>query len=383
MGILDAIWGSIDGALADSWLEVITCNEYRQGQLMAEGFVLRGTRSSNTKATPGVYTDGSKVFVGYKETALFIENGKIISVFDTPGSHEIHSELTKGFFSGKSVKEGLKNINEDAKERFTYGGDKAVSHRVLYINQREIMGNEYELEGLPVRITVPGIDCDVDCSVNLAGMYSFRIKDAVAYYKNFNYATSDPIAGLIDSILLTTLQPAIAKLFAKGVRPSGMVEYVEQLSTAICEEITEKLGPERGIELVSCGIASFVMKGKDLHMIQELERDKVLTDPAMAGAHLVGAMADAMQSIAYYANGAGGLWGYTRIGAELLKQREEQGIKKPEPEKARLWKCHCGEWVRGKFCTHCGQKELFECRQCGAEVTGNFCTSCGAKINRK
>lgn len=381
MGVLDALWNSIDGALADSWLEVITSNEYGQGQLMANGYVLRGTRSSNTKSTPGVFTDGSEVFVGHNETALFIENGKISGIFDTPGAHKIHSQFTKGFFSGESVKEGLKNLNEDAKERFTYGGDKAVVHRVLYINQREITGNEFSLEGVPIRINVPAINYDVDCSLNLWGYYSFRIKDAVAFYKNFNCMYADPIVGLINSLLLTALQPAIAKLFAEGTRPSGMVEYVDKLSTAICEETTRQLGPERGIELVSCGLESFVLQGADLHRLQELERDKVLTDPAMAGAHLVGATADAMQKIAWYANGAGGLWGYTRIGAEIRKNREEQGIL-PEPEKPRLWKCHCGEWVRGKFCTYCGQKEIFECRECGAEVTGSFCTMCGAKLKR-
>lgn len=385
MGLIDAVVGSIEGALADSWLEAITIDEYTQGQLVAIGHAMHSSRSSNTSGTPGVITDGSKIFVAYSETVLTIENGEITNIYNTPGEHKFHSDLSKGFFSGKSISEGLKNINADAKERVTFGGDKALVQKVYYINQREIPGNDFATPAaIPIRITIPEINYDVDCSCTLAGKYSFRIADAVAFYKNFvgNTATgyfADSITPLINSYILTGIQPAISHLFKEGTRPSAMIEYVDALAAAICEETTKSLGSERGLEIINCGIASFTLEGKDLHLLQQFERDKVLTDPTMAAAHLTGATAEAMQTIAYKAEG---VLGYARIGAALRQKRLEEGYVEPPKEKGRLWKCNCGAWMRSKFCTKCGQKELFECKECGALGSGRFCELCGKPLRK-
>lgn len=387
MGIIDAIRGAYEGAFADSWLEVITIDEYRQGQLVAIGHPLRSKRSSNTSGTKDVITDGSKVFLAYSETALTVENGEITNIYDTPGEHKFHSELTKGFFSGGSITEGLKNINEDAKDRVTFGGDKAVVQKVYYINQREQMGNKFaSSQGIPVRIHVPDLNYDVDCTCTLSGAYSFKIVDAIAFYKNFvgNIAKpyySDPIVGLINSYIMTSVQTAIANLFANGTRPSGMVGYVESLAAQLCDVTTEQLGKERGLALISCGIDKFTLSGNDLHFLQEIERDKVLTDPSMAAATLVGAVADAIQTIAYDAEAARGPWGYGRIGVALMEKRKAEGYVE-RPKRRRTWRCKCGTYVQGNYCTKCGQKELFVCDECGAEGSGKYCEMCGYEIKR-
>lgn len=375
-----AAYGAYEGALADSWLESISCSEYFQGELVKRGRAIYGTHSSNISRNPDVITDGSKIFVGMNETALVIENGEIINAFSESGEHVFHSEKSKGFFSGKSITEGLQNINSDAKDRFTFGGDKALVQRVLYINQREIPGNEFALKAIPIRVHVPDINYDVDCTCRLSGRYSFKIVDAIAFYKNFvgnieatYYASS--VTGLINTLLLTGIQAAIPKLFNEGIRPSAMVEYVEALAKAICEETTRALGPQRGIALVSCGISTFHMTGADLKMLQTLERDKVLVDPTMAAAHLVGATADAMEAIAYNANAGKG---YALIGAALLKQREEEGYIPPKPI-PHYWRCKCGKYASGKFCGNCGEPQQFECQECGAMYVGNFCPLCGTK----
>lgn len=384
MGMIDAIVNSIEGALADSWLESITCNEYSQGQLVAVGYTMHSSRSSNTSGTPGVITDGSKIFVSYSESALTIENGQITNVFATPGEHKFRSELSKGFFSGKSVKEGLNNVRDDSKERLTFGGDKALVQKVYYINQREIPGNAFATpEAIPIRINIPSLNFDVDCSYTLTGKYSFRIRDAVAFYKNFVGNTNtgyyaDSIIPLINSYILTGVQPAINRLFQEGARPSAMVEYVEALAAAICQETTQKLGPERGVEILSCGIESFVLEGQDLYLLQEIERDVVMTDPTMATAHLTGATAETLQKIAYTAPDKT-IAAYAIIGAALRQKRLEEGYVEPE-DKGVPWKCNCGKWMYGKFCTCCGQAKLYECRECGAVGSGKFCQLCGKPL---
>lgn len=380
--LVGAAYGSYEGALADSWLESITCDEYASGQLMAKGHPLHSGRSSNTSAEANVITDGSKIFVGPQETALVIENGKITNVLSQQGEHIFHSEYSKGFFSEGSLGEKLHNVTEDAKERFAFAGVKAVVQLVLYINQKEISGNEFATDWIPVRVHIPDINYDVDCSCRLAGMYSFKIVDAVAFYKNFTgnneggyYA--DSLSGLIKSLLLTGVQTAIPKLFSEGTRPAAMVGYAEALGRAICEETTKALGPQRGLALVKCGISSFTLQGKDLRYLKEFEKDKVLLDPVMRAAHLTGARAEALQTIAYKADT--GIAGFAIIGAALEKKRAEEGIV-PQKPKLELWQCKCGRYSQGKFCSNCGQARLYECRECGALTTGRFCPHCGTKL---
>lgn len=382
MGIIDAIRGAYDGAFADSWLEAITIDEYRPGQLVAIGHAMHSSRGTNTQGTPDVITDGSKVFLAYSETAIAVENGEILHVYSEPGMHVFHSERSKGFFSGKSIKEGLKNINEDAKERVTFGGDKALVQKIYYINQRENPGNNFALEGVPVRISSGDGVFDVDCSCNIRGTYSFKIVDALAFYKNFvgNAAKSffsDPIVGLINAFIANCLQTAISKLFSEGIRPAAMVEYAEALAKKICEETSEKLGPERGLAIISCGIETFTLNGQDLHMLQEIQRDEVLTDPTMAAAHLVGATADAMQTIAYNAADFRGPGGYDLIGLALMEKRKAEGIETPKRKTGRVWRCVCGRLMDGKFCTLCGHQRVNECKECGGIGTGKFCPMCG------
>lgn len=382
MGIVDAIRGAIDGALADSWLEAITIDEYIPGQLVAIGHPIHSSRGVNTKGTPGVITDGSRVFLAYSETAIAVENGEILHVYTEPGMHIFHSERSKGFFSGNGIKEGIKNINEDAKERFTFGGDKALVQKIYYINQRENSGNSFALEGIPVRISSGDGVFDVDCSCNIKGAYSFKIADALAFYKNFvgNAAKSyfsDSIVGLINTYIANCLQTAISKLFSEGIRPAAMIEYAEVLAKTICEEVTQKLGPERGLAILSCGIETFTLSGKDLHLLQEIQRDEVLTDPTMAAAHLTGATADAMQTIAFNAADFRGPSGYDLIGLALMEKRKAEGIETPKRKTGRIWRCVCGKLMDGKFCTRCGHEMVYECKECGGVGTGKFCPMCG------
>ena len=381
--LVNAAFDSIDQALADSWLEAIGCHEFMPGELVAIGHRIK-TKRSNNNGSPDVITDGSYIFVGPNMSVLMVENGEITQVFSEAGQNVFHSKLSKGFFTAGGIGEGVRTLSKDAGERFTFGGVKAVVQKAYYVNQREIMGNEFASDKIPVRIHIPDINYDVDCNCQLQGMYSFRVGDPVAFYKNFvgNAGGSffvNNIASLINSFILTGVQPAIARLFAAGTRPSGMVEYVELLAKAICEETTKALGPERGIEIASCAISSFVLEGADMHYLTQFERNAALKDPTMAAAHLTSATADAVQRIAYQASTEGAPTGYALIGAQLLKQREAMGIK-PEVRK-HYWRCNCGKYVSGKFCGYCGQKELFECKECGAVDTGKFCPHCGTKLH--
>ena len=75
MGIIKAATGSLGGALADQWLEVIEPNEMSDQTVFTKGIKVRkdAKRGSNRKGTEDVITDGSIVHVYENKDAYEVE----------------------------------------------------------------------------------------------------------------------------------------------------------------------------------------------------------------------------------------------------------------------------------------------------------------------
>lgn len=87
MGIIKAATGSLGGALADQWLEVIEPNEMSDQTVFTKGIKVRkdAKRGSNRKGTEDVITDGSVVQVYENMMMILVDGGKIIDYTAEPG----------------------------------------------------------------------------------------------------------------------------------------------------------------------------------------------------------------------------------------------------------------------------------------------------------
>ena len=64
MGLIRAAAGAVGGTLADSWLEYITAGDMGANTVMTKGVqIKRGKHGSNTKGTPDIISNGSRVEV--------------------------------------------------------------------------------------------------------------------------------------------------------------------------------------------------------------------------------------------------------------------------------------------------------------------------------
>ena len=401
MGLIKAGLGSLGGVLADQWKEFFTCDAMPKEVLARKGQKKTSGRSSNTKGSDNVISDGSGLVVADGQCAIITDQGVVAEICAVPGEYTYRSMTEPSLFTGK-LGEGIKNTFKNIGKRFTYGGEPPKDQRVYYFNIKELMENLFGTANpVPFRVVDSKIGLDIDVSIRCSGVYSYRIADPILFYTNVcgNFSDGDYLRSEIDKQLKTefisALQPAFGKLSDKEIRPNQLANETEQLAAAMNEQLSEKWGNLRGLQVVSIAIGSLTLPEEDQELIKQMQRTAAFKDPTMAAAHIAGAQGDAMRSAAQ--NKGGAMAGFMGMGMAMnaggmnpqnlyamgAQQQAQQPAPAPAPASAGGWKCpSCGKQATGKFCTECGTKKPedgWTCPSCGKLNKGKFCTECGSK----
>ena len=394
MGLIKAGVGAIGGTLADQWKEFFYCEALPKEVLVSKGVKRISGRSSNTKGSDNIITNGSGIAVADGQCMIIVEQGKIVEVCAEPGEYTYDTSTEPSIFSGKlgdSIRETFKIIGK----RFTYGGDTAKDQRVYYFNTKEIIDNKFGTPTpIPFRVVDSKIGLDIDVSVRCSGVYSYKISDPLLFYKNVtgnivDEYTRDEIDPQLKTEFISALQPAFGKLSDLEMRPNQIVTHNTDLENAMNAALSEKWGALRGITVVSIALGSVTLPEEDAELIKQAQRTAIMKDPTMAAATLVGAQADAMKTAA--GNSAGAMAGFMGVGmamnaggmnAQNLFAMGQQSAPQPTTG-GNSWKCSCGTIATGKFCPECGAPKPADdsgwvC-SCGAVNKGKFCQNCGAK----
>ena len=388
MGLIKAALGSISTVLGDQWREYFYCEAMPETVLVSKGSKRTSGKSSNTKGSDNVISNGAVIAVNEGQCMMIVEQGQIVEFAAEAGEFTWNSSTEPTIFYG-GLGDGLKASWETLKRRFTFGADTAKDQRVYFFNLKEILGNKFGTPSpVPFRVVDRNIGLDVDISIRCNGEYSYKITDPMLFYKNVcgnvdgDY-TRDRLDSQLKSEFITALQPAFAKISAAGIRYSALPGHAAEIAEAMDDALTAKWSALRGISVVSVGINSATASAEDEAMIKELQKSAVFRNTNMAAAHMVQAQAEAMKSAAKNENGAMmGFMGMNMaqtaggMNANALFQMGQQ--ESPAAPAANEWKCKCGAVNTGKFCTECGAAAGWTC-SCGAINKGKFCSECGAK----
>ena len=395
MGLIKAGLGALKGTLADQWKEYFYCEAMDKDTMVVKGRKRTGARSSNTKGSDNIISNGSVIAVADGQCMMIVEQGQIVEVCAEPGEFTYDTSTEPSIFSG-SLGESILETFKTVGKRFAFGGDTGKDQRVYYFNTKELLDNKFGTPNpIPFRVVDSKIGLDVDVSVRCSGVYSYRIADPLLFYTKVcgnvsqDY-TRDELDSQLKSEFISALQPAFAKLSDLELRPNQIVAHNTDLENAMNEALSVKWGELRGLQVVSIALGSVTLPPEDAEMIKQLQRTAVLQNPMMAGATLVGAQADAMKAAA--SNTAGAMTGFMGMGMaanaggmnaqNLFAMGQQQQAQQPAPA-ANGWKCSCGATVTGKFCPECGSKKPesiqngWKCK-CGATATGKFCPECGS-----
>lgn len=394
MGLISAATGAIGGVLADQWREYFYCEALGSDVLVSKGQKrVNEKRSSNTKASDNIITNGSIVAVNDGQFMMIVEQGKVVDFTAESGEYVYDKSTEPSLFYGgfgKGILESLKIIGR----RFTFGGDTAKDQRVYFFNTKEILGNKYGTANpVPFRIVDRNVGLDIDIGIRCYGEYSYKFVDPILFYKNIcgNVETDyrrDEIDSQLKSELMTALQPAFARISEMGLRYSALPGHAKEIANALNLELSADWRELRGIEIASFGVSSVTASEEDENRIKQLQQAAALKDPTMAAAVLASAQAQAMQDAAKNENGAfmafAGMNAAANAGGSNTAALFSMGQQQQAQQAASGWTCaKCGQTGNtGKFCSNCGApapEAGWTCQKCGQTGnTGKFCSNCGA-----
>ena len=409
MGLIKAGVGAVGGVLADQWKEFFYCEAMPKELLVTKGQKRVSGRSSNTKGSDNIITNGSGIAVADGQCMMIVEQGKVVEFCAEPGEFTYDASTEPSIFSG-SLGDSIKKTFQTIGKRFAYGGDTGKDQRVYYFNTKELMDNKFGTPNpIPFRVVDSKIGLDIDVAVRCSGVYSYKIDDPMLFYTNVcgnveqDY-TREEIDNQLKTEFISALQPAFAQLSDLELRPNQIVAHNTELETAMNAALSAKWSELRGLKVVTIALGSVTLPEEDAELIKQAQRAAIMRDPTMAAATLVGAQADAMKTAAGnqagamtgfmgmgMAAGAGGMGGMSAQNLFAMGQQARpdsvdapQQVSRPTPAPADSWQCSCGATVTGKFCPECGSKkpepkpaaDSWQC-SCGATVTGKFCPECG------
>ena len=421
MGLIKAAMGAAGGVMADQWKEFFYCDALDQDTLMIKGQKCTGARSSNTKGSDNIISNGSGIAVANGQCMMIVEQGKVVEVCAEPGEYTYDTSSEPSIFAG-NLSDSIKSTFMTIGKRFTYGGDTGKDQRVYYFNTKEITDNKFGTAN-PVwfRVVDQKINLDKDVEIRCNGIYSYRITNPLLFYTNLGGNVSDRFErSEIDTQLRTefinALQPAFAKIAELEIRPSQIPAHSMEIGDAMNEVLTKKWSELRGISIVSVAFNPVTLKEEDAEAIKQAQNASMYRDPNMMAATLGMAQAEAMKTAAGNPNGTmmgfmgmnmagGGMGGmnlqglYNQGAAQQQMQQQQmqeqqmreqqmqqQQIKQQKmaqntqtTETAAGWTCACGKVNTGKFCIECGKPKPADgwtC-SCGTVNKGKFCMECG------
>ena len=390
MGLISAALGAATGVLADQWKEYFYCEALPETVLVTKGKKRVSARSSNTKGSDNIISNGSIIAVADGQCMIIVDQGKVVELCAEPGEFVYDTSTEPSIFAGP-LGAGILETFKQIGKRITFGGEPPKDQRVYYFNTKEIMGNKYGTPSpVPFRVVDQRVNLDVDIGIRCFGEYSYHICNPMLFYANVcgnvtHDYTRDKIDPQLKSELLTALQPAFAKISDMGIRYSSIPAHTEELAQALNDVLSAKWRDRLGIEIVSVGVSSVKASEEDEAMIKQMQT--MQTASGMA-AQLAGAQAQAMKDAAKNPNGAAMAFmglnaAQANGGFNPNALMQNAAAVAPVAAPADSWTCACGKVNTGKFCTECGAKKpapagSWTCA-CGAENTGKFCTECGAK----
>ena len=352
MGIIKAAINSASTMAQDQYKEYFYCPAIPDDIIMMRSYKQTSERSDN-HGSNDIVTDGSIIAVADGEYAVVVSNGRVIAEYKESGPHTFVSGDTASVFSGAK----LSSFGKEFGRRFAFGGDTpGVVHRVYYFNTKEMPGENFSGNDIPFRIKDENTGLDMDVTIAVSGYYTYRVANPMIIYKQMignieGVYRAGYLLKIMSAEVRATILYGFGEITGVGARPSQIAGMLPEITERAKDIINKKLYDLRGVELVSFGLTSFRITGKDKAVIKDIQETAVYKDPEMLKASIGRAQAQALTNAS--ANSAGAMVGVAAVNAMTGSMGNTPGTEKEKP--APKFCTECGAKIEGgKFCRECG-----------------------------
>ena len=324
MGLMQAVVGSIGGALADQWKDFLTVPDGLPATAALFAAVPSGTnagRGSNTRGSSNIITNGSKIVVPEGYGLLLFQEGAVTGFAAEPGGYEWRSDdlNSKSIFSGDGL---VDSLIKQSWERFKFGGQPGSQQAAFFVSLKELPDNRF---GTQSEIYWDDGFLNTQVGALTRGSYTLKIVDPILFVKNFvpaKYLQSGEVfdftdmdnaaAGQLFNEVVGSLAPAFSLYTndpSKGNRITKLqqdsIGFAKSLSTAV--ENAYQWKSDRGLVIAKTAIVSIEYDANTKELLKTVQRADALTG-SRGNSNLQASIAQGMQS-AGENTGAAGLVG--------------------------------------------------------------------------
>ena len=324
MGLVQAVVGSVGGALADQWKDFYTVPGGLPATAALFAAVPQGTnagRGSNTKGSSNIITSGSKIVVPEGYGLLLFQEGAVTGFVAEPGGYEWRSDdlNSKSIFAGDGI---VDSLVWQSWERFKFGGQPGSQQAAFFVSLKELPNNRF---GTQSEIYWDDAFLNTQVGAVTRGSYTLKIVDPILFVKNFVPAAylqpgqvfdftdlDNAAAGQLFNEVVGSLAPAFSLYTndpGKGNRITRLqqdsVGFAQSLSSAV--ERAYQWKTDRGLAIVKTTIVSIEYDANTRELLTKVQRADALSG-ARGNSNLQASVASGIQS-AGETGGAAGVMG--------------------------------------------------------------------------
>lgn len=100
MGLIKAGLGAVGGVLADQWKEFFYCEAMDKEVMVTKGQKRISGRSSNTKGSDNIISNGSGIAVADGQCMIIVDQGRVVEVCAEPGEFTYDASTELSIFAG-------------------------------------------------------------------------------------------------------------------------------------------------------------------------------------------------------------------------------------------------------------------------------------------
>ena len=321
MGLIQAVVGSIGGALADQWKDFYTVPDGLPATAALFAAVPRGSnagRGSNTKASSNIITNGSKIVVPEGYGLLLFQDGAVTGFASEPGGYEWRSDdiNSKSIFTGDGL---VDSLIKQSWERFKFGGQPGSQQAAFFVSLKELPENRF---GTQSEIYWDDGFLGTQVGAVTRGSYTLKIVDPILFVKNFvpaRYLQTGQVfdftdmdnaaAGQLFNEVVGSLAPAFS-LYTNDPSKGNRITKLQQDSIGFARSLSEAVEAayqwksDRGLAIVKTAIVSIEYDPNTRELLKTVQRADALSG-ARGNSNLQASVAQGMQSAGEHSGAAG------------------------------------------------------------------------------